>query len=121
MASIIINISNNNQCRNYSEPVCNLIKNGSFEQYLSCPVFNNTLDLINHWFRSYNNTQILNFNSTCNNIQISRNEIGGFFRTQFPSLPYQPFPSGTGLIGCGFNYSYIPLSHGQYLPLCENQ
>lgn len=125
IGSIIINISNSNLCNNYIEDtICNLIKNASFEDYVTCPNYNsnNVLsNIVDHWIKPYSNSFPLFFNLDCNNLQISRNEISSNFYHPFPSVASQPFPSGRGIIGCGYNLYSIPLSHAQNLNLCNSQ
>lgn len=120
LGSITINIDSNNNCfyNEYSDTICNMIKNGGFENYTTCPVWGiNNSGYLTNWLGSG-----IYMNYTCSNSHIGRYRSLGHSETWYPQFPKMPLPSGSGFVGSGFDHIFkYWLNIGQDIRLCDAQ
>jgi gliding motility-associated-like protein len=115
-------INNSIPCNDYSEITCDLINNGGFENYTSCPSasdpfsgnpFQQNMSFLTNW-DIVKSTGILDFYHLCGN-SIGRN-VHTESSKGIENIPPQPFPSGGGYLRLGYGAEV-----GQFINLCANQ
>lgn len=99
---------------------CNLIKNGDFEDYSSCPTGNGQMSKANNWYQGTTSGGSSDYFNTCGHM----NTGGGI-------TPPLPFPGGVGCAGVYTNYTstagaqgwngYYKEEFAQKLDFCAGQ
>lgn len=101
----------------FSQTSCNLIRNGNFEQYSSCPAFAGEMNKATGWNQGTTSPTwpSSDYFNTCGHM----NTGGGI-------TPPLPFPSGVGCAGVYTNYGFSPNNYykeeaAQKLDFCAGQ